>query len=291
MAFAASFSYLHIDQPVAEVELDPCGLLLLDLDAVVRCLGEFVRPTCVIVKHASPCGLGSSETLGQAYARALAGDSESAFGGIVGLNRPLDAATAQAIASTFYEVIVAPSIEPAAMAVFVKKPNLRLLEFGAIGREASAGPSIEWRTVQGGWLLQDRDDRPDDPTAWRVATARRPSDQELRDLTFAWTACKHVKSNAIVIAGGEATYGIGQGQPSRVRAVRLAIQNAGASARGAVLASDGFFPFPDSVQLAAAAGITALIQPGGSVKDSEVVAAADRTGLAVVFTGIRHFRH
>lgn len=264
---------------------------LLDLDAIVRCVTEFARPTCVIVKHASPCGLGSAETVGQAYARALAGDPESAFGGIVGLNRPLDAATAQAIAATFYEVIVAPSIETAAMAVFAKKPNLRLLELDAIGREASAGSSIDWRMVQDGWLLQDRDDRRDDSAAWRVATARRPSDQELRDLTFAWTACKHVKSNAIVVAGGEATYGIGQGQPSRVRAVRLAIQNAGARARGAVLASDGFFPFPDSVELAAAAGITALIQPGGSVKDPEVIAAADRAGLAMVVTGVRHFRH
>jgi phosphoribosylaminoimidazolecarboxamide formyltransferase/IMP cyclohydrolase len=261
---------------------------LLDVDAAVRCLLDFEQPTCVIVKHASPCGIASARTVAEAYQRALACDAESAFGGIVGFNHPLDGATASQMASTFLEVIVAPAVESSARMVFAKKSNLRVIEL-ADARGASS--TTEWRSVLGGWLIQEQDRSTVDASALRVVTARRPTPEEQRDLLFAWIAAKHVKSNAIVLAKDEATLGIGQGQPSRVRAVRLAIQNAGARAQGAVLASDGFFPFPDNVELAARAGIAAIMQPGGSVKDADVIAAADAAGLAMVFTGLRHFRH
>jgi len=260
---------------------------LLDLDTALRCLMEFQRPTCVIVKHASPCAIASAETIADAYQRAYAADAESAFGGIVAVNRPLDAAAASQMASVFLEVIAAPVIDAAAQRAFAKKPNLRVLAL----QGSAPAPEPEWRSVLGGWLVQEPDRLTHEEATCRVVSKRRPSQQELRDMTFAWVAAKHVKSNAIVLVREEVTVGIGQGQPSRVRAVRSAIQNAADRARGAVLASDGFFPFPDNVELAAQAGLTAIMQPGGSVKDDEVIAAADRTGLAMVFTGVRHFRH
>lgn len=261
---------------------------LLDVDTAVRCLADFDRPTCVIVKHASPCGIASADSAAEASRRAYEADAESAFGGIVGVNRTLDAAAASQMTAGFLEVLLAPSIEPAALAVLAKKPNLRVLE---LAPDPPAAPSADWRSVLGGWLVQDPDTTVLDEPSLRVATKRRPTDAERRDLLFAWRAAKHVRSNAIVLAKDEATVGIGQGQPSRVRAVRLAIQNAGARARGAALASDGFLPFPDNVEQAAGAGVTALIQPGGSVKDAEVIAAADGAGMAMLFTGVRHFRH
>ncbi|MBI3087834.1 MAG: bifunctional phosphoribosylaminoimidazolecarboxamide formyltransferase/IMP cyclohydrolase [Candidatus Omnitrophica bacterium] len=261
---------------------------LLDLDAAVRCLAEFERPTCVIVKHASPCGIASAASAAEAYQRAHEADTESAFGGIVALNRPLDIRSAEQMSRVFLEVIIAPSVEPPARQAFAKKPNLRLLEWPA--GEAAAG-SMEWRTILGGWLAQEPDRAALDDSLLRVVTTRQPTEAERRDLRFAWLCAKHVKSNAIVLAKDEATVGIGQGQPSRLRAVRLAIQNAGGRGRGAVLASDGFFPFPDNVEAAAQAGVAALIQPGGSVKDADVTAAADRAGLAMLFTGLRHFKH
>lgn len=260
---------------------------LLDLDATLRCLAEFSAPTCVMVKHASPCGVASAPAIAAAYQRALEGDAESAFGGIVGVNRPLDAETASKMASLFLEVIVAPTITPEAKSMLSKKPNLRLLE-GASGHVSSAA---EWRTVLGGWLRQDQDEKTVDVSTLRVATKRPPTDAESRALTFAWAVAKHVRSNAIVLANDDATVGIGQGQPSRVRAVRLALHHAGSRAASSVLASDGFFPFPDSVELAAQAGVTAIIQPGGSVKDPDVIAAADRATIAMVLTGLRHFKH
>ena len=260
---------------------------VLDLDAVVRCLADFSEPTCVIAKHATPCGIASAGSLREAFERALACDSESAFGGIVGVNRSLDRATAEAMASMFLEVIVAPKIDDAAAAVFAKKTNLRLLELAI----PSPAPFQEWRTVLGGYLTQQSDAQILDQTALRVVTKRQPTKAEHRDLLFAWVAAKHVKSNAIVIAKDAATIAIGAGQPSRVRSVRLAMSCAGAQAKGAVLASDGFFPFPDNVEVAATAGITAVIQPGGSVKDPDVIAAADAAGIAMLFTGMRHFRH
>lgn len=260
---------------------------LVDVDAVVRCLREFEQPTCVIVKHASPCGVASDETLQAAFQRAHEGDAESAFGGIVGFNRPLDGETAARLQALFLEVIAAPSIPDAARAVFAGKPNLRLIEMA----KAFASEALEWRSVEGGWLAQTPDRTLVDPSALRVVTTIKPTASQQRDALFAWACVKHVKSNAIVLADRLATVGIGQGQPSRVRAVRLAIQHAGARCRGTALASDGFFPFPDSVELAAQAGVKTIIQPGGSLKDAEVIAAADRAEVAMLFTGTRHFRH
>ena len=259
---------------------------VLDLDAAVRCLSDLDEPACVIVKHASPCGVATASTIAEAYQRAHACDPESAFGGIVGVNRPLDALAASLMAPTFLEVILAPKIDPPARAILLAKRSLRLIEC-----PLEAARALEWRSIVGGWLIQGADAVTLSPDQARVVTTRRPTEAEWRDLTLGWIAAKHVKSNAIVVAKGGATVGIGPGQPSRVRAVRLALQNAGPRARGAVLASDGFFPFPDNVDVAAEAGITAIIQPGGSVKDPEVIAAADRVGLAMVLTGLRHFRH
>ncbi len=260
---------------------------LLDLDAALQCVAEFEAPACVIVKHAAPCGVACAKEIHRAYELALQGDEESAFGGIIGLNRPLGAATATTMSRLFLEVIAAPSILPAALQVFAKKPNIRLIE---TGRLAAGGEHVAWRSILGGWLIQDQDHR-EDHTPWTVATKRKPTPEEERDLHFAWTVVKYVKSNAVVLAAQQATVGIGQGQPSRVRAVGLAIRNAVGKADGAVLASDGFFPFPDSIEQAAKAGVRAVIQPGGSVKDPDVIAAADRAGMAMILTGVRHFRH
>ncbi len=261
---------------------------LLDMDAAVRCLLEFDEPACAIIKHHSQCGLASAAGLTEAYARAFACDSESAFGGIVGCNRPIDAALAEELAATFLEVIVAPAVEPAAAERLKKKPNLRVV---TMAWPASAGAAVEWRQLLGGWLLQEADRLLLEPKSLRVATKRQPTEPERLDLLFAWKAAKHVQSNGIVLASRLATVGIGQGQPSRVGSVRLALQHAGARARGAVAASDGFFPFPDSVELLAQAGVTAVIQPGGSIRDADVIAAADRAKVAMLVTGIRHFRH
>ncbi len=267
---------------------------VVDLDTAVRCLADVEGAACVIVKHASVCGAAVYTTLGEAYARAQACDPESAFGGIVGVNRPLDAPTAAQMTSTFLEVIAAPSVEPAAAVILAKKPKLRVVTIhpDQAGAALQAGVStLQWRSVLGGWLVQEPDCAILDEAALRVATTRAPTAAEQRDARFAWRVAKHVKSNAVVLVAEGATVGIGQGQPSRVRAVGQALAQAGARARGAVLASDGFFPFPDSVELAAKAGVAAIIQPGGSIKDPDVIAAANRTGLAMLFTGMRHFRH
>ncbi len=260
---------------------------LMDIDAAVRGVLEFPGPACAIIKHASLCGLAAGASAGAAYERALACDPESAFGGIVGFNREVDEAAATQLIATFLEVIVAPSVAPAALTVFAKKAKLRVITL-AWPSQPPAG--LEWRPLLGGWLVQ----QPDLPLLNgdpKIVTTRAPTEAQRRDLLFAWRAAKLVRSNGIVFALHEATVGIGQGQPSRVGSVRLAIEKAGARANGAVAASDGFFPFPDSVDLLAEAGVTAVIQPGGSVKDAEVVAAADRLGIAMLLTGIRHFRH
>lgn len=263
---------------------------LLDMDAALRCLLEFEEPSCAIIKHHSQCGLASAPSVGEAYARAYACDAESAFGGIVGCNRPVDAALAEQLAATFLEVVVAPAVEPAAAERLKKKPNLRVVTLAWPG---PAGAGLEWRQLLGGWLLQEADRilLDPDPARLQVATKRPPTEQERADLRFAWAAAKHVQSNGIVIAKGRATVGIGQGQPSRVGSVRVALQHAGPRAQGAAAASDGFFPFPDGLELLAQAGITAVIQPGGSIRDAEVIAAADRARVAMLFTGVRHFRH
>ncbi len=261
---------------------------LLDIDAALRCLLDFDSPTCAIIKHHSQCGLASGVSAAEAYERAYACDAESAFGGIVGLNRPVDLSTAERLATTFLEVIMAPAVEPQAAALLGKKANLRVV---TLDWPAGRPPVPEWRQLLGSWVLQDPDLRTLDPGTPRVVTKRAPTDQERADLLFAWKAAKHVKSNGVVLAHGGATVGIGQGQPSRVGSVRLAIQKAGERARQAVAASDGFFPFPDGVQLLAEAGVTAVVEPGGSIRDADVIAAADTAGLAMLFSGIRHFRH
>ena len=261
---------------------------LLDIDAALRTLMEFDEPSCVIIKHNSQCGLASAATAIQAYDLAYACDAESAFGGIVGVNRPLDEFLAQRLTSTFLEVVMAPSLDAGAAEMFRKKANLRVV---TLEWPARMPPRPEWRQLSGAWLLQEPDTVTLQPGHLTVATKRSPDEAERADLLFAWKAAKHVKSNGIVLARGGATVGIGQGQPSRVGSVRLAIQQAGAKGRGAVAASDGFFPFPDSVELFAKAGVTAVIQPGGSIRDPEVVEAADRASLAMLVTGVRHFRH
>jgi len=261
---------------------------LLDVDTALRGLLDFEEPTCAIVKHHAPCGLASADAPLAAYQRALACDPESAFGGVIGFNRPLDAALAELLTATFLEVIVTPSVEPEAVSVLAKKPNLRVVTLEWPPRLPGGA---EWRQLLGSWLLQEPDALTVAADALRVATTRSPTERERADLLFAWSAVKHVLSNGIVLASDRATVGIGQGQPSRVGAVRLALEKAGGRARKAVAASDGFFPFPDGVELLAKAGVTAVIQPGGSVRDPEVVAAADAVGLAMVMTGIRHFRH
>jgi phosphoribosylaminoimidazolecarboxamide formyltransferase/IMP cyclohydrolase len=241
----------------------------------------------VIVKHASPCGIASSGSVLEAYKNAYKADSESAFGGIIGINRSLDAESASSMISNFIEVIVASEVLPEAKEVVSKKPNVRLVEL----KLPNTFKQEEWHSVLGGWLVQACDNKLVDEASLKIVTKRKPGKEELADLHFAWACVKHVKSNAIVIAKGRSSVGIGQGQPSRVRAVRLAINNAEEKSKEAVLASDGFFPFPDNIEFAAKAGIKAIIQPGGSIKDKEVIEAADKAGLTMIFTGMRHFRH
>jgi phosphoribosylaminoimidazolecarboxamide formyltransferase / IMP cyclohydrolase len=265
---------------------------LLDLHAAWELGREFAEPVAVIAKHGNPCGVATAENLLDAYTRAHATDPLSAFGGIIALNRRVDAATARAIAATFVEAVIAPAYADEALAVLREKKNLRLLEFATgSARPELADEGFEVRRVSGGMLVQERDSVTLDPAGLRTVTRRSPSRAERRALHFAWNVVKHVKSNAIVLANERATVGIGAGQMSRVDSVRLAITKAGASTQGTVLASDAFFPFRDGVDVAAAAGVTAIIQPGGSMRDAEVIAAADEHGMAMIFTGIRHFRH
>ena len=272
---------------------------LNDADAALELVAEFRDgpPTVVIVKHANPCGVASAETLVEAYRAAFACDSVSAFGGIVAVNRPLDGDTAEAIAGIFTEVVVAPAADAAARAVFARKKNLRLLLTGEL---PDAGrPGLAVKSIAGGLLVQSRDGgRLGDLT---VVTKRQPSDRELADCRFAWTVAKHVKSNAIVYAKDGSTAGIGAGQMNRLESARIAAWKAKDAAEkagwqsprtiGSAVASDAFFPFADGLLAAVEAGATAVIQPGGSIRDDEVIAAADAAGLAMVFTGMRHFRH
>ncbi|HEX9117123.1 MAG TPA: bifunctional phosphoribosylaminoimidazolecarboxamide formyltransferase/IMP cyclohydrolase [Anaerolineae bacterium] len=268
---------------------------LLDLDAAWHAVRDFELPTIAIIKHTNPCGLASASTLAEAYPAALAGDPQAAYGGILAANRPIDETTANLIGSLFLECIVAPGFEPAARARLTQKANLRMLEMpqtdaGEVG-PAQDVLAWEFRSIGGGLLAQQADRAADDEASWRVVTKRQPSDAEWQALRFAWAAAHYLKSNAIALAQGQALVGAGAGQMSRVDAVHMAIYKAGDRARGAALGSDAFFPFPDSLELAGQAGVSAVIQPGGSVRDDEVIAAADRLSLAMVFTGTRHFRH
>jgi len=265
---------------------------IADTDAALECVRSFAdRPACVIVKHANPCGVAEASTLAEAYDRAFRTDPESAFGGIIAINRPLDEGTARAIVERqFVEVIVAPSASPEAEAAVAAKKNVRLLVVGQWDAEPHL--RLDWKKVTGGLLVQDAD--LDLMAGFRVVTKRQPTDAELKDLTFAWTVAKFVKSNAIVYAKDQATIGVGAGQMSRVNASRIAVikaEMAGLEVTGSVVASDAFFPFADGLLSAASAGATAVIQPGGSMRDEEVIKAADEQGLAMVFTGMRHFRH
>ncbi|NPV75781.1 MAG: bifunctional phosphoribosylaminoimidazolecarboxamide formyltransferase/IMP cyclohydrolase [Anaerolineae bacterium] len=260
---------------------------LLDLDAAWRAAISFERPTIVIVKHLSPCGIASADDLVSAYRSALECDPVSAYGGVIASNRPIDKALAEAVSGLFVECIMAPGYSSEAVLVLAQKKNCRLVETS----QTDVSPDFELRSICAGVLRQQTDRGDPAGTSWRVVSQRQPTDEEWLSLRFAWKACQYVKSNAIVLAKGEATVGIGGGQPNRVDCVRIAIERAGEKADGAVMASDAFFPFSDSVQLAAQAGITAVIHPGGSVRDAESLSAADAAGMVMVMTGVRHFRH
>ena len=263
---------------------------LVDVEAALDAVREFDGPAAVVVKHTNPCGAAEAGTLVEAYRVAREADALSAFGGIVALNRPVDAETAAALAETFLECVVAPSFEPRALELLRAKKNLRLLATGGwLGAEHEA---LQYKRLGGGLVVQTRDQSAKgEVEGGKVVSRRAPTAEELRALGFGWRVCKHVKSNAIVLTRGTQTVGVGAGQMSRVISVQIACEKAGQNAQGSALSSDAFFPFPDGVEAAAKAGITAIAQPGGSVKDPDVIAAADALGLAMVFTGVRHFRH
>ena len=263
---------------------------LLDADAARKMAGLLPEPAVVIVKHNNPCGVGRGSDLAEAYHRALATDPVAAYGGIIALNRPADRAFAEAMADLFVEVLVAPGFDDAALARFAAKKSLRLLEC-PVYNPAGGDPDVELRSVDGGFLAQAADSRPDDPAAWTCPTKRQPTPEERRALELAWAVARYVKSNAIVLANSDQTVGIGAGQMSRVDSCRLAVEKANLPTQGTAAASDAFFPFRDGLDALAAAGVTAVAQPGGSKRDDDVIAAADEHGIAMLFTGTRHFRH
>jgi phosphoribosylaminoimidazolecarboxamide formyltransferase/IMP cyclohydrolase len=264
---------------------------LLDGDAAWRASQLFQEPTVAIVKHTIPCGLATREDLDLAYEAALAGDPVSAFGGIVALNRDVDVSTAQRLTATRFDIVIAPNYSEEALAVIRKRKNTRILRLTCSRTELSADASLDVRPISGGMLVQTQDNQSDDESGWKVVTSRPPSDTELEDLRYAWAAARLVKSNAIVLANDRSIVGVGAGQPNRLESVNIAVRKAAERAKGAALASDAFFPFADGLEQAAAAGISAVIQPGGSVRDAEVIAAAEAAGIAMVMTGTRHFRH
>ena len=258
---------------------------IVDLQAAWDLAQEFDEPVVAIIKHTNPCGTAIAPTLSESYKRALECDPVSAFGGVIGVNRPIDADTASEMAKLFLEVIAAPGFDPAAREIFAAKKNLRLVEVVPMEQK--------WvlKNVSGGVLLQDNDVRPLSDADLKVVSQRKPTEQEMRDLLFAWKVCKHVKSNAILYARNGQTTGVGAGQMSRVDSARIGAMKSVLGIKGSVAASDAFFPFPDGVEVIAQAGATAIIQPGGSVRDQEVIDTANRLGLAMVLTGVRHFRH
>jgi phosphoribosylaminoimidazolecarboxamide formyltransferase/IMP cyclohydrolase len=258
---------------------------IVDLQACWELALEFRQPAVAIVKHTNPAGCATGSTLADAYRKALDCDPVSAFGGVIGVNRPIDGETAQEMAKLFVEAIAAPGYEAEAREIFAAKKNLRLLEV------APSAPSMTIKAVSGGLLLQDADAKPLLDRDRRVVTERQPTPEEMRALKFAWIICKHVKSNAIVYARDGQTVGVGAGQMSRVDSCKIGAMKAVLPLKGTVAASDAFFPFPDGVEVIASYGATAIIQPGGSVRDQEVIDTANKLGLAMVFTGVRHFRH
>jgi phosphoribosylaminoimidazolecarboxamide formyltransferase/IMP cyclohydrolase len=272
---------------------------LLDLDSAARIALEFAEPVGVVIKHTNPCGVATGPTLADAYVRARDADALAAFGGIVGLNRPVDAETARAITGTFIEAVIAPAVNDDAAAILATKSNLRVVtaDFDGLTRLVSSELFKDMRSFLGGMLMQDpdrvveaRDPWPEDGVP-KVVTKRAPSEAEWTALRFAWRVCAHVKSNAVIFTAADHTRAIGAGQMSRVDAVKVAVMKAGGALKGTVVASDAFFPFRDGLDAVSDAGATAVVQPGGSVRDAEVIAAADERGLAMVFTGRRHFRH
>jgi len=263
---------------------------IADADAAWECVKSFSEPACVIIKHANPCGVAIGETLLAAYGKAFSTDPTSAFGGIIAFNRAIDRATAEEVGKQFAEVIIAPRVEPEAKQAFAAKANLRVLEVPL----AHATMNYDFKRIGGGLLVQSPDAKNVAPAELRVVTRRTPTEAQMRDLMFAWRVAKFVKSNAIVFCGDSMTLGVGAGQMSRVDSARIAsvkAKNAGLSLEGSCAASDAFFPFRDGLDVVIDAGATAVIQPGGSVRDAEVIGAADERGIAMVFTGARHFRH
>lgn len=267
---------------------------LLDLDSALAIARSFASPAVSVVKHNNPCGAAEHERLDEALKHAMAGDPVSAFGSVLGFNRQLDAACAEVLAEPglFVEAIIAPGFEPAAVEILTTRPkwksNVRLLDVGPLEESVA---TLEYRSIAGGLLVQDRDVLADPEAEWQVVTQKKPTDAQQAELRFAWNLVRHVKSNAIVITNDRALRGAGAGQMSRVDSVRIAIEKSGEHARGAALGSDAFFPFPDSIELAAAAGVTSIIQPGGSKNDAAAIAACDQHGLTMIFTGRRHFKH
>jgi len=263
---------------------------IADADAAWECVKTFDTPACVIVKHANPCGVAIAPTLLECYQKAFSTDPTSAFGGIIAFNREIDANTAEAVVKQFVEVVIAPSISKQALEIFAAKVNVRVLTV-ALGNQAN---SLEYKRVGGGMLLQTPDALNVQPDQFKVVTKKQPTAAQMQDLLFAWRVAKYVKSNAIVFCGNGMTLGVGAGQMSRVDSTRIAAikaQNAGLSLQGCAVASDAFFPFRDGVDVLAEAGASCVIQPGGSIRDEDVIAAADEHGLAMVLTGYRHFRH
>jgi len=258
---------------------------LLDIDSVIGIINEFPDTVCAIMKHNTPCGVALAQDQTDAFKKAFGVDSKSAFGGIVGFNRPVDAETAKAMIEIFFEVVVAPKITDAALAVFKTKKNLRIVEF------SGAMSNLVFRTALGGILVQERDILVEDSAKWQVVSERKPSPAQMKDLEFAWKVTKFVRSNGIVFAQNGATTGIGAGQMSRVDSVELAIKKSEGKVKGSVMASDGFFPFRDSIDAAHEAGVTAVVEPGGSLRDEEVIKAANEHNLPLLFTKTRHFRH
>ena len=263
-----------------------------DTDAALECVKNFEEPACVIVKHANPCGVAVAADIGTAYQLAFATDPESAFGGIIAFNRELDAETARAIVDKqFVEVIIAPGVSSDALSIVAEKKNVRLL---VCGKWTAPRPALDYKRVNGGMLVQDRDLSMVDPADIKVVSKVQPTEQQMNDLLFAWKVAKYVKSNAIVYVANGQTVGVGAGQMSRINSARIAgikAEHAGLEVKGSVMASDAFFPFRDGIDNAGKSGIAAVIQPGGSIRDEEVIAAADEHGMAMVFTGMRHFRH
>jgi len=261
---------------------------LVDLEAARRIITEFPdTPAATIIKHTNPCGVALGNTLSEAYEKAFNADSVSAFGGIVALNQPIDAPTATALTKTFLECVVAPGCHPDAQAILTAKSKVRVL----LLPDLAAGEENTVKVIAGGFLVQAADNVVENPSQWQVVTEKQPTPDQLEELLFAWKVCKHVKSNAIVVTRDRTTLGVGGGQMNRVGSVKIALEQAGDKAQGAVLASDGFFPFDDSVRTAAAAGIGAIVQPGGSLRDQDSIQAANELGLVMVLTGIRHFLH